>query len=112
MLQLKTIPSKNNIKSAMCQELIFNLQLLIADSKENDISNLEMKNNSEIKTWCLNTNCYFVTHQKAFFKNKTIFPLKCKPGYNVCKVCYNIVNGKNKFSELKIMNNGKVEFIT
>ena len=110
MLRLKNIPSKNNIKNAMTMELIYNLELLIENNNAESVPKQIEKHDKGIRTFCLNTNCYFILYQKTFFRNKEVVSINCKEGYNVCEVCFNISKKIKRFSDLVVMSDNKIKF--
>ena len=110
MFKLKNIPTKNNVKSAMTMEMIFNLENYINNNKCDAKPEIKKISNENIKTLCKSTNCYFVRYQNALFKSASIFVL---PSYKngVCEVCYKISRKEKCFSELRIMSDKSVHFL-
>ena len=110
MFKLKNISTKNNVKSAMTLELIFNLEIYISNNECEKKPNIKIKTNKKIKTLCKNTNCYFIQYQNALFKSNSIFSL---PSYQngVCEVCYKISTKKKYFRDLRIMSDKTIFFV-
>ena len=117
----KKLNVRNNVKSAMIQEMLYKLHGCM-DTDNNSISsiyNVPWFNMVPISTpdnahveWsssrgeipCMNTDCEWIQHMELFYKSYDLFLLPGLAPDGYCEICHKAKIGKLDRSKLKLLS--------
>lgn len=117
----KKLNIRNNVKSAMIQEMLFKLHGCM-DNDNNSISSIYnvpwfnmiplippenphiewSSSRSEIP--CMNVDCEWIQHMELFYKSYDFFLLPGLAPNGYCDICHRAINGTLDRSKLKLLS--------
>lgn len=116
----KKLNIRNNVKSAMIQELLFKLHGSM-DTSNNSISSIytvpyftminlkppvnELQGVSDVDIPCLNVNCEWIQHMILFYPSQELFLLPALYPDGYCKICHMALRNELNRSKLQLVAN-------